>query len=47
LEHGADWRPKVEEDGMDFTQGDTAPRLAQSMENREIIQMLKKAGAKE
>jgi ankyrin repeat protein len=45
LAYGADWRPKVEEDGMDFAQGDTALHLAQSAENSEIIQMLRKAGA--
>jgi ankyrin repeat protein len=46
-EHGADWRPNDEPGGMGFTQGDTALRLAQRTRNKEIIQMLKNAGAKE
>lgn len=47
LEHGADWRPQEEAGGMGFTQGDTAFRLAQRTGNKEIVQMLRKAGAKE
>jgi ankyrin repeat protein len=46
-EHSADWRPNDEPGGMGFTRGDTALRLAQRKGNKEIIQMLKKAGAKE
>ena len=47
LEHGADWRTMADIGGVEGRKGDTALSLAQQGGNREIVQMLKKAGAKE
>jgi len=46
-EHGVVASPRDEPGGMGFAKGDTALRLAQRKGNREIVQMLKNAGAKE
>jgi len=46
-EHGEDWRPRDEPGGDGFKKGDTALRIARRKGNREIVQMLKKAGATE
>lgn len=50
LEHGADWRPKIEESGPDdngVVEGDDALHLAKHLGHRKIVEMLKRAGAKE